>query len=645
MTQNRERMALFAAGLSALVALIDFLLFRKTGLFSVIALEPLCALSAITSVIAYARLRLARIAEDEQRDEALARKERPDATLFAGGESEPFSAARSLEQFEKWVLPIIPVLFALGLGIAAAALYRDISTSVAKPHDHLLAAAFLAGQSFFFFLLGRLLFGLSREGADGATLRGPGTALGVTCFAGLVAAVAAVASHIGEDPRFDKYTALTLAAVGGILALEQISRFVIALYSPRHRRPFLTAYESRLGQLVADPTALARNFASAVDYQFGFNVSESWFYRLVRNALAPLLIFQMLVLWLMSCLVFLGPEEEGVLEHFGKPSDKNWHLTSGFHFKLPWPFETVQRVEARRVLVTHIGYETDDHTNRPAVLTWTVPHYAKEDMYLVASRPVVQPSEPPKGGTPNNDLRESALGVPASAGPDAVAASLVSVNIPVEYRVTNLLAHVYGVQQPEKVLRSIANRALTRAAAQHDLADFLGARRTEIGNALQTRIQSDANAAGLGIEILFVGMQGVHPPTQVADAYESVVGALEQKEAMILTARAYTNQVLPVARANAEKAQREAEAYRFRRTALAAAEVTQFEKRLQAYETSPQVFKTSLYLSTLRDSLAGARKYIVDAPASKQVLLFNFEEKPYQDLLDLAPPTTTEKPK
>ena len=629
MNQNRERMALFATGLSAVAALVDFLLFRKSALFSAIALEPFCALAALTSVIAYARLRLARIAEDEQRDEALARKERVDTTLFAAGDSAPFTAARSLEQFEKWILPAVPTVFALGLGIAAAWLYRDISRSVAKPQDHLLVAAFLAGQSFFFFLLGRLLLGLSREEDHKNTatvLRGPGVVLGMTCFAGLIAAVAAVAAQVGEDdPRFDKYGALALAAVSSVLALEQMLRFVTALYSPRHRRPFLTAYESRISQLATDPASWARSFASAVDYQFGFNVSESWFYRLVRNALAPLLIFQLLVLYFMSCLVFLGPEEEGVLEHFGKPVENAWKLESGFHFKLPWPFETVQRVPARRVLTTYIGFEMESETNRPAVISWSQPHYKKEDMYLVASRAVGQT-------------------VSSANAADAVAASLVSVNIPVEYRVTNLLSFVYGSQQPEKILNSIANRALTQAAARHDLSDFLGPRRAEIGDALQTRIQRDADIAGLGIEILFVGMQGVHPPVQVAEAYESVVGAIEQKEATILTARAYTNQVLPVARADAEKTLREAEAYRTRRSEIASAEVTQFEKRQQAYATAPGVFKTSMYLTALRESLANTRKYIVDAPASKKVMIFNFEEKPYQDLLDFGS-TTTEKPK
>lgn len=629
MQAHHERMALVAAGLSLLAAGVDVLLFRQSGLHAALALLPFCGLGLFTSLIVYARLRLARIAGDEHRDEALARSERPDASLFAAGESSPFTAARSLEQFEKWVLPMVPPLFALGLGIAAAWLYRAAATSVTRPEDPLLAASFFAGQSFFFFVLGRLLLGYAREEAP--MLRGPGVALGVACFAGLLGAVAAVATSIGEEARFDRYATYVLAAAAGIFALEQSLRFVLALYSPRHRRPFLTAYESRLGQTIADPTAWARNFASAVDYQFGFNVSESWFFRLLRNALAPLLIFQLLALWLMSCLVFLGPDEEAVKERFGLPLAQGWKLDSGFHLKWPWPFETVQRVPARRVLSTHIGYETDDETHRPAVLTWTTPHYAKEDMYLVASR------------APQTRLSADATANDARTIADAVAASLVSVNIPIEYRVTNLLQFVYGAQQPESILRSIANRALTREAARNDLADFLGERRTEIGNALQERIQSDASAAGLGIEILFVGMQGVHPPTQVASAYESVVGALEQKEAAILAARAYTNQILPVARANADKKRDEAESYRVRRAELAAAEVEQFEKRLEAHDAAPQVYRTFAYLDALEEATRGARKYIVDAPASKQIYQFNFEEKPYQDLLDLGAPTEKKK--
>jgi HflK protein len=318
------------------------------------------------------------------------------------------------------------------------------------------------------------------------------------------------------------------------------------------------------------------------------------------------------VLYGMSCLVFLEPHEEAVLERFGKPRAGAWHLQPGFHFKLPWPFETIQRVPARRVMTAWIGLDADDATNRPAVITWSVPHYRKEDTYVVASR------------------------VPA--GGSAVPAGLVSVNIPVEYRVTNLLAYVYGTRDPEKLILSFGNRALTRAAAGHDLADFLGPRRAIVAAELQVEVQKQVDAAGLGVEILFTGMQGAHPPVQVAEAFESVIGALEQRDAAILNARAYTNEILPIARANAEKLQREAEAYRVGRGELASAEVDQFEKRRAAHKTAPEVFRANMYLNTLRDSLAGARKYIVDAPGSKQVLMLNLEEKPYQDLLDLGAP-------
>ena len=608
MTSNRERIALVSLVLSAVSGGIAFALLRRTGAAAPVALVPLAAWAAATSLFAFIRLRLAATAEQERRDEAHARREHPETALFAGGEAAPFTAGRSLAQFERWVLGLLPLFFAAGLGAGAWWTWHVAASAVKVPPDHLLTAAFCGGAAFFLFLVGRLQVGLARE-EGGAALRGSGIAAGVVSFASVAVAVLAVATGTLEQPDIDRAAGRGLAVVLGVLAAEQIGRLVLALYSPRHRRAHLTAHESRIGQLVAEPGAWARSFAQTVDYQFGFNVSESWLFRLLRNALAPLLIFQLVVLYAMSCLVFLEPHEEAVLERLGKPRAGAWHLQPGFHLKLPWPFETVQRVPARRVMTAWVGFDAADATNRPAVITWNVPHYRKEDSYVVASR------------------------IPA--GGDAVPASLVSINIPIEYRVTNLLAYVYGTREPQTLIEAFANRALTRAAAQHDLSDFLGARRAAIGDTLRTDLQRDVDQAGLGVEILFSGVQGVHPPVQVADAFESVVGAIEQREAAILSARAYTNEILPVAHANADKLRREAEAYRTRRTELAAAEVDQFEKRRAAFKTAPEVFRANLYLNTLRDSLTGARKFIVDAPGSKQVLLLNLEEKPYQDLLDL----------
>ena len=61
---------------------------------------------------------------------------------------------------------------------------------------------------------------------------------------------------------------------------------------------------------------------------------------------------------------------------------------------------------------------------------------------------------------------------------------------------------------------------------------------------MKESIQSDANAAGLGIEIVFLGLQGVHPPPEVAAEYQKVIGAIQSKQALILNAEALRNKQL-----------------------------------------------------------------------------------------------------
>ena len=59
--------------------------------------------------------------------------------------------------------------------------------------------------------------------------------------------------------------------------------------------------------------------AQALDYQFGFKVSETWFYRFFEKALGWLLLLQLGALVLSTCVVFIEAGEQGLLEHFGKP--------------------------------------------------------------------------------------------------------------------------------------------------------------------------------------------------------------------------------------------------------------------------------------------------------------------------------------
>ena len=60
------------------------------------------------------------------------------------------------------------------------------------------------------------------------------------------------------------------------------------------------AMDSRLLSFVAAPDRLAQSIGDALNYQFGFNVTESWFYQLVSRWLASLALVGALVVWLMA---------------------------------------------------------------------------------------------------------------------------------------------------------------------------------------------------------------------------------------------------------------------------------------------------------------------------------------------------------
>ena len=142
--------------------------------------------------------------------------------------------------------------------------------------------------------------------------------------------------------------------------------------------------------------------------------------------------------------------------------------------------------------------------------------------------------------------------------------SLLKANVPVQFRVKDLYAFLYShcdYMEPnnrirpgsEKRLEEICYSELTSFAAGASIevddeealaTSLLGAGRAQAKEILTKNIQAAADKAGLGVEVVFVGLQGIHPPTQVAADYEKVVGAVQRKQGLILYAEGQRNRIL-----------------------------------------------------------------------------------------------------
>lgn len=327
-----------------------------------------------------------------------------------------------------------------------------------------------------------------------------------------------------------------------VIGAELAFNFALDFYRPRVRgeipRP---SFDSRLLGLVSEPGGIAKSLAEAVNYQFGFEVSSTWFYKLLQRWLFPLMVFTAAIVLLLTSIVVVDAGEEAVVERWGRPiADGRNVLTPGLHFKYPFPIDVVYRAPARRSLEVVLGEATqgDDEDQRKAIL-WTESHeYVPELMVLVAGPKT-------ESGTTSAPT-DQAPSTMASEGTESVPVSLLMLSVPIHYRITDTSKYLYKYADPLKLLESVAYQYLCDYAAGVDIDAFMGPGRERINSELRDLLQARVSQLDMGIEIVFVGIRGAHPPSkdQVAATFQRVISAQTNMAATIHAAEGEARKIL-----------------------------------------------------------------------------------------------------
>jgi len=205
-------------------------------------------------------------------------------------------------------------------------------------------------------------------------------------------------------------------------------------------------------------------------------------------------------------------------------------------------------------------------------------------------------------------------------------------------------AWAYKHAEPATLLAQIGTREVVRYLVGVDLMEFMSTGRFKAAEELRDRIQREADNLELGVRIVFLGLQDVHPPVNVAASYEAVIGAEQKREADILKARTDAVATNAWSEAEAVRKQREAEASRQEIAMIAEARAAQFTNQMPAYRAGPAVYGHLAYFQALNRYSAGTRKIIMAVTNTEDVLVFNLEEKIRPDILGLPMPATQPKP-
>ncbi|QFT53190.1 FtsH protease activity modulator HflK [Microbulbifer sp. THAF38] len=199
-------------------------------------------------------------------------------------------------------------------------------------------------------------------------------------------------------------------------------------------------------------------------------------------------------------------------------------------------------------------------------------------------------------------------------------ANIVEVVLTVQWQVSDAESFVLRVREPVKSLQEATDSALRHVVGSLTLNGVISQNRTQVSTDTQQRLQEYLDLYQTGIRIDVVNLTDAKAPREVQDAFDDVTKAREDEVRLQNEAQAYANQVIPVARGQAQRIIEEAEGYKARVVESARGEAVRFEKLLTEYERAPEVTRERLYLDAVQDVMSSTSKVMVDVEGGNNMM-------------------------
>jgi membrane protease subunit HflK len=320
------------------------------------------------------------------------------------------------------------------------------------------------------------------------------------------------------------------------------------------------------------------------DYQFDF--SKFRFPNISLRTIRWIIIGIILMIFLLSSVFTVNPEEIGVIQRFGKYTRV---VSPGLNFKLPFGIETVKKVPVERQLKEEFGFRT----KTPGVRTeYATRAFQQESLMLTG------------------DL---------NAG---------EVEWIVQFRISDPYRFLFKVRNAISTFRDMNEALMREVVGDRSVSEVLTIGRVEIANTVTTKLQELCDQYETGIKVDQVVLQDVNPPDAVKPAFNEVNEAQQEREKLINQARSEYNKVIPKARGDASRIIEEARGYAVERVNQARGEATRFNAIFKEYIRAPEVTRQRIYLETMNDILPRVgRKLITDKEATGILPLFQFSKE------------------
>ena len=266
-------------------------------------------------------------------------------------------------------------------------------------------------------------------------------------------------------------------------------------------------------------------------------------------------------------------KQQAVVTTFGKVTDVT---DAGFHLKLPFGIQQVEKVDVHVYQKLELGYRT-----------------LSDDNY---------------------DVIESETKMITGDY------NIVNVEFFVEYKVSNPEQYLYGAYEPEVILRNLLQSQVRNVVGSEAVDSVLTTGKESIQMRVKELVTEILHTYDIGLTLVDVKIQDSEPPTvEVTEAFKAVETAKQEAETVMNEALAYQNAQLPQAEAQADELLRNAEYLKQKRINEATEQVAMFNAMYKEYSQNPDITKSRMYYEAISASLPDVKVYIDTSGDGSQI--------------------------
>ncbi len=267
-----------------------------------------------------------------------------------------------------------------------------------------------------------------------------------------------------------------------------------------------------------------------------------------RRNVSAIALVAVVVLFIATGVWTVRQDEEGIVLRFGRVARV---VQPGIQFTLPWPVESLERVNVREVREISVGYRRseDDPTRTRNEAEWLT------------------------GDT-----------------------NILDIRLIVTYRVADAVKNLtrYEGDESRYLLRKCAESVLTERVAGMGVDELLAGGSNEIRRAVSDRVARLMERLETGIEIESVNVESIRPPLTVDQSFKEIQSALNEVENDRYRADSAVRRLRQKALSDAESEISRANSYRKDIVSEAQGKADAFRQLVAAYKRSPETVRTRL---------------------------------------------------